>query len=220
MQPFELSPHIAKLVEPYAAASEVARISRMGGHETREFLARLWLSEGIPFAFRAKPAVYDAMRSWLARRLGISPKEITMVGSARLGQSLDPNQLGKEFSSNSDLDLTIVSPELFQRIATEFSIWKQDFENGLVKPNRHEEKYWRDNADSGPKKITRGFLDANMIPHRDAYVLSRQIGDAMWRVRERLKATPNAPKIRKADVRVYRNWEDFTRQVVLSLECL
>lgn len=189
-----------------------------GGQQVRLFLARLWLSEGIPFAFRGKPAVYEHMRSWLASRLGVDPKDITLVGSARVGQSLSPSQLGRPFSSESDLDLTVVSPDLFNRLVAEFNAWVYEFESGVVSPeNARERRFWDDHLERGPDIIGRGFLDSKMIPLRQPYVLARLIGQTMYLLREKLAATSDAPVVSRADIRVYRGWDAFARQLGASL---
>lgn len=218
MRPFDVSPHLAGLVDAYPSAEELARASYAGGPQVRLFLARLWLSEGIPFAFRARPAVYEHMRSFLASRLGVDPKDITLIGSARVGQSLSPSTLGRPFSSDSDLDLTVVSPDLFNRLVAEFNAWAYDFESGVAQPaNSRERRFWNDHLERGPDVIGRGFLDSKMIPLRHSYVLAKQVGQTMYLLREKLAATPGAPVVSRADIRVYRSWDAFARQVGLSL---
>jgi hypothetical protein len=218
MRPFDVSPHLAGLVEAYPSAEKLARASYAGGQQVRFFLARLWLSEGIPFAFRNKPAVYEYMRSFLASRLGVDPKDITLIGSARIGQSLSPSTLGRPFSSESDLDLTVVSPDLFNRLVAEFNAWAYDFDSDAARPaNSRERRFWNNNLERGPDIIGRGLLDSKMIPLRQPYVLARQLGQTMYLLREKLAATPDAPVVNHADIRVYRSWDAFTRQVGLSL---
>ena len=117
-----------------------------GGEQARIALVRLWLSEGIPHAFRECPAVYESVRSWLSTRLDVHAKEIGIVGSARLGASLGPKKLGKTFSADSDLDLVIVSKGLFEKLREEFCQWSLAFESGAVAArNPTEEKYWQEN---------------------------------------------------------------------------
>ena len=120
MRPFSVSPHFADFREIYPTAADVARLCVMGGHQARLTLARLWHSEGIPFAFRQNPALYELIRAWIASRLGIDPKDVTLIGSARLGQSLFGNPFGSPFSIDSDLDFTIVSSTLFEKLVSEF----------------------------------------------------------------------------------------------------
>ena len=106
-------------------------------------LVQLWMTEGIPYAFRHCPAVYASMRAWLARRLDIHPKEISMTGSGRLGESWVPNQLGTPFGRGSDLDLFLVSPDFFARIKEDFLRWRNEYRRDEVKPsNAKEKKYY------------------------------------------------------------------------------
>jgi len=218
MRPFDVSPHLDALIDTYPTAMGVAQASTEGGRRARVALARLWLSEGVPFAFRERPAVYESMRSWLASRLSVDPKEITLIGSARVGQSLSPSRLGRPFSSASDLDLAVVSSDLFARIAAEFNTWVYGYERGEANPaNSRERGFWDDHLQRGPDLIGRGFLDSKMIPLRAPYALAQEIGQTMYLLKEKLALTPAAPVVARADVRVYKNWDAFARQVETSL---
>src|SRR4029077_7660969 len=116
VQPFRPLASLHNLRDAYPAAVEIAKARLEGGYEARLAIARLWMSEGIPFAFLKSPALYEAVRTWVASRLVIEPKEITLTGSARLGQSLTPARLGAPFSDKSDLDFATVSSSLFDRL--------------------------------------------------------------------------------------------------------
>jgi len=61
--------------------------------------ARLWLFEGIPFAFRSCPAIYQLARERFAKELHVEPGQVTMTGSGRLGYSLAPKKFGTEYSA-------------------------------------------------------------------------------------------------------------------------
>lgn len=65
MKAFEVSPHLSPLMDSYPNASVVADAAKNGGKESKEAIARLWLSEGIPFAFKTAPALYEVVRTWL-----------------------------------------------------------------------------------------------------------------------------------------------------------
>jgi len=105
MRPFDVPAHFAEFREVYPSAADVARLCAIGGHRARFTLARLWLSEGIPFAFRKNPALYELIRTWVASRLGIDPKDVTLVGSARLGHSLFGKPFGSPFSETDDVPI-------------------------------------------------------------------------------------------------------------------
>jgi hypothetical protein len=68
-----------------------------------------------PFAFRGSPAEYDSFRTELASRLSLSADDLLLVGSGRLGFSLNSDHLARRFSPESDLDIVIISSEIFDR---------------------------------------------------------------------------------------------------------
>jgi hypothetical protein len=71
------------------------------------------LIAGVPFAFRDSPADYDALRTTLGAALHLSADAMTVVGSGRIGFSLSPEKYGAPFLPKSDLDVVVVSAELF-----------------------------------------------------------------------------------------------------------
>ena len=218
MEPFRIPEPLRNLTYPYPDPSLVLDAASQGGEPARIALAQLWLSEGLPYAFRECPAVYEAVRSWLSIMLGVHAKGIGIVGSARLGASLAPNKLGRKFSNTSDLDLFIVSKDLFEKLREEFCQWSRAFESGEVTArSTTEEKYWPENNKRVPKNITGGFLDSKFIPNHESYPVTESIAESMFLLTKKLKDTSNAPKPSKASVRCYKSWDSFVRQNSLNL---
>ncbi len=221
MRPFEIHSTLQDITHTYPTVEDIAVAARSGGTKARVALARLWLSEGIPYAFRQRPAVYEEMRFWLATRLGIDPKEISVVGSARIGQSLSPDKQGRAFGEQSDLDLFAVSPSFFTEIVNDFNKWAYDYETQAVSPrNDRERRFWDDHLKRGPALIHRGFMDADMVPLLKCYAVSVKIGQAMYLLSEKLKITPLSPSVRHASLRVFSHWGAFVRQAETSLMAL
>jgi hypothetical protein len=77
-----------------------------------EFVHR-WLLSSHPFAFRAVDGSYPEFKAELATRLQVHAAEMTIVGSAQLGFSLNPSQLLRRFRRESDIDVVIVSSAVF-----------------------------------------------------------------------------------------------------------
>ena len=218
MTPFKISSLFQNFSEQYPDAKEIQNIAKTGGVPARNAIARLWLSEGIPYAFKKSPILYDEIRQWIATRLDVDPKEISMTGSGRIGQSLAPLKLGTKFSEKSDLDLFIISESLLDRLRNDFNAWSFDFETGRIKPkNEREEKFWKDNLFRGNTYFSRGFFDAKLIPNYKDYPCALNIANTMWMLKDKLDVTPDAPKISEASIRCYKTWADFVRQVSINL---
>ncbi len=222
MQPFEVSAVLDPLTEIYPAPNVLLEAAKAGDRDVRYALSRLWLSEGIPFAFKTKPGIYEALRIWLARRINVQAKQITVVGSGRQGYSLSPDaSVGRPFGPQSDLDMTVISSSLFQRLKEAFLRWEQDYTHGFVHPRHEREKaLWDENRRFCPPGLDRGFIDPHKIPTWSRYPEAQEVMDALWRVHEKLKVTSDAPGVRKVSMRVYRDWDAFVRQMAINLEAL
>jgi hypothetical protein len=222
MRPFDVSAVLDPLTEVYPAANVLLEAAKAGDRDVRYALSRLWLSEGIPFAFKTRPGIYEALRIWLARRLNVQAKQITLVGSGRQGYSLSPDQnVGRPFGAHSDLDMTVISSSLFQRLREAFCRWEEDYAQGVVHPrHEHEKALWDNNKLYCPLGLERGFIDPHKIPTWSRYPEAQAVIDALWSVHEKLKATPDAPSVRKVSMRVYREWNTFVRQMAINLEAL
>lgn len=218
MEAFNVPAHLSAFLDSYPDARSVVAAAANGGRSARLAIARLWLSEGIPYAFKTRPALYEAVRAWLGARLAVDPKEISVTGSARLGQSLAPQKIGRIFGEHSDLDLFVISKDLFDRMKSEFNDWSYHFEGGVVRPsNERERNFWVDNKLRGPNLIQRGFLDSHIVPNRKEYPTIKNIAQTMWLLKSKLDITEDAPIIKSASIRCYKDWESFVRQIVISL---
>jgi hypothetical protein len=185
----------------------------------REEVVRLWLTEGIPFAFRLCPIVYEEMRSWLASRLDVGAKEITLVGSARIGFSLAGAIFGRPFDHQSDLDLCVVSEPRFVALAETFSRWTKDYtENQVLPSSARQKRFWDQNVEFGRRNLSIGFVDANKIPTLDRYPLVQRIQQTMWALTKKLQVTHDAPAPSRASTRIYKTWPALINRVSFNLQ--
>lgn len=218
-QPFEIQESLAKLLFPHPSPEEFRAALIDTSRRSREHIVRLWLTEGTPFLFLNSPGAYEEVRRWLGVRLEVCPKEITVVGSARIGYSLAGGPyFGRALSEISDLDLAIVSRRLFESLAETFSNWKSDYSKGVVPPRSEKERFlWDQNLDFGERNLPLGFFDVNKIPTFDQYPLIQRVQNTMWALCEKLKVTPKVPLPRRASVRVYATWRDLVARVSFNL---
>ena len=221
MRPFLFNTEAnARLVKRYPGPDEFAYAYKALANDGREAIIRSFVTEGMPYAFRELPLLYEIARDFVARRLGIEAREVTMVGSARLGYSVVPPNYGRAFNEESDIDLTVFSKTLFDGLVSDFLSWERDLATGQLKPTGvRSERFWPENRQLLPRNIRRGFIDPYKIPNW--YNKTKNVYQALWVLQERLKATEGAPRVRRVSVRVYQNWEAFVKQLSLNLEyCL
>jgi hypothetical protein len=179
------------------------------------WFAQLWLSEGIPHAFQAVPALFESVRVWLAKRVAVHPKDITLIGSGRIGFCMDDQNYGRPFGPHRDLDFSIISGTLFESMRSNFERWRADFTAQKVFPkNSKQAGFWADNLKRLPHNLANGFVDPYKI-----YNHYHDLDQVMWQLKTKLAATPQAP-VCKASVRVYRDWEAFVRQQQVNLQRL
>lgn len=219
MKPLIVEDHLLKLRDQHPSPGAFRDAIDSGSRISRDSLVRLWLTEGIPFAFRECPVVYEASRGWLGWRLELCPKDITLLGSARIGFSLSPPpEYGRAFNAKSDLDLSVISEALFRRMVETFNQWHDDYARSAVQPrNQTEQKYWDDNISFGLRNVRKGFLNSDKIPTLNRYPVAQTLNQAMWQLKRKLELTPGAPNPSKVSVRVYSSWRALVSRVSFNL---
>ncbi len=218
MRPFELSDMARSLTGQYPSAATFRDAWRGMRSGEREGAIHLWLSEGIPFAFQDLPMLFEAIRNWLANELALHAKAFTLIGSARIGYSMNPDHYGRAFGDQSDMDLVAVSADLFNGLSEDFFRWKDDVLAERVQPATDaERRFWPENLSRLPGNIRDGFIDPYKIASRPQYRAAVRLGDALWRVKAKLDHTPTAPKTRRISARVYRDWQAFSARLAFNM---
>lgn len=85
-------------------------------HTDAQLLEPCLHDQAPPYVFEPKPEAWDTFRDELVGRLGVTRADIRIVGSGRLGVSLRPGNALRPFSDRSDIDVVVVSPELFDQL--------------------------------------------------------------------------------------------------------
>lgn len=216
MRGFEVSPgglrFTAQLPTP-ALSREV--LPTLGDDELLNFL-RQWISEGIPFAFRECPFVYEHLRSWIGYRLDVEPRNITVIGSARLGWSLARgNSFGKPYAADSDLDFAVVSERLFANVTADFELWSSKIKRGEEKCAN---SYGPENLELLPSNISRGFIDPYKIDHHKYLQYASLVTNTASYARQKLQSTTYGPIVSKVSIRVFADFDAFFRQMKINLD--
>ena len=84
-----------------------------------ELVVQRHIVHASPFVFDGDERLAFSLKFEISKYFGVNPDDVKMVGSAKLGFSIAPDQLWKPFDDESDIDMVIVSPEVFDRF------WKQ-----------------------------------------------------------------------------------------------
>lgn len=81
--------------------------------DSHNVLAKVFLLEGTPYVFESSPMKYVIFREQVAERFSVGSQDVCIVGSAKLGFSPSPVKFGKQFKEESDVDVVVISEELF-----------------------------------------------------------------------------------------------------------
>jgi hypothetical protein len=79
------------------------------------FIASKWLIERVPFIFNENFDNYINWKEELAEQIDVDSRAITMIGSACVGFSLNPNKNFHIYNDESDIDIAIISQYHFDQ---------------------------------------------------------------------------------------------------------
>jgi hypothetical protein len=79
--------------------------------------------QGIPYVFRESPQASQTLSRHLSVRLGVRQDDIVIIGSAKIGFSLDPDNFPRQFGRTSDIDVIIVDESKFDGLWHAIQAW-------------------------------------------------------------------------------------------------
>lgn len=111
---------------------------------------------------------YFNLRSEVAKNFRLHPNEVLVVGSAKLGFSLSPRHLYREFCDDSDIDVAIVSSTLFDKY------WNHVFSFKKKNP------YWNENK--FVNYLFKGWIRPDRLPPSESFSLRKDWWDFFQRM--------------------------------------
>lgn len=98
------------------ACPTVAQFVELLRREPAERLARDYVLGGDVFIAQEYPRVLNTLRRHLCPRFELEEQDVIIVGSAKMGFSLDPEAFPRQYSKYRDIDVLVVSETLFDRV--------------------------------------------------------------------------------------------------------
>jgi hypothetical protein len=183
-----------------------------------DLIVQQHIVEGVPYAFRDTPEAGDLLTKHLCKAMGFSEHNVVIVGSAKVGYSLNPDNFPRGFSDSSDIDVVVVSPELFDRVWMTLLSWH--YPRRLVDLGRVEGDWARLRR----KDIYWGWLVPDEIRYEglsfpDVLKPLRDISTKWFNTFQSLSLYPEFAA-RKVSGRLYRTWDHVLRYHMEGLRLL
>jgi hypothetical protein len=111
-------------------------------------VVRQHVFQGVPYVFRNKPSSMQRLTDHLCSKMNVTADNIAVVGSAKIGFSLSPDNFPRKFSSLSDIDVVIVSEPLFDEVWQTMLRWNYPRRFSLAgvdwdwSKHRRSDLYW------------------------------------------------------------------------------
>jgi hypothetical protein len=181
-------------------------------------LVREYLFEGVPFVFKYHPADYDLLRRHLSDQLHLQTSSITIVGSGRLGYSLNPSHPGQPILDTSDIDILIADEKLFDQFWQLMLKWRYPWHM----------KHWSEAERAWGTRHLENFIAGYSEPHGIRFArlgfrrYRTQLLDFSHRWFSAFKSTGNYPELagREFKGRLYRSWTFATKYHAYGLRLL
>ncbi|APC39647.1 hypothetical protein [Clostridium estertheticum] len=126
-------------------------------------ITRRHFSFGTPYIFDKDESKYYKIKEKIADKFLIHTDSVKMVGSAKLGFSIAPHKLWKPLNDESDIDMVIISNDIFDLY------WKELFEfNNIDHTSRTEEE------DKQYKKFIEYFFRGWIRPDKFPFSYSKK----------------------------------------------
>lgn len=114
-----------------------------------EKVVQEYIFQGVPYVFRERPELLDILRRHLCSALKFLEENVVVVGSAKIGFSLNPNNFPRQFSDESDIDILVVDEKLFDSLWMAILRWHYPRritvlggEDGRWMRERRQDLYW------------------------------------------------------------------------------
>lgn len=132
-------------------------INQANNEEDYSVLVRKYLFHGIPFVFNEREGDYYEFRAAIASKWDVRFHDVLILGSAKLGYSYYKKT---QFSMDSDIDVSIVSADLFEKYVKTVSDLQYQIDRGKVRLTKKE----MDRYNIFLKYLVKGWMRPDLLP--------------------------------------------------------
>ena len=168
-----------------------------------------YIFAGIPYVFQKRSKDLQLLANHLCAAMPIKGQDVAVVGSAKVGFSLNPDNFPRLFSDNSDIDIIVISEGLFDRVWMTLLEWQ--YPRRLLNLGRFEGEW----AQLRRKEIYWGWLVPTEVRYDglsfpDILKPLRDISANWFNAFQGLSLYPEFAA-RTISGRLYRTWEHALR---------
>jgi hypothetical protein len=196
-------------------------------HMAPGVLAKRYLASGLPYVFRDQPHKYLAFREAAGRIFDVPPQQIAVMGSARFGFSTSPKKQtrdgAKVLDENSDMDLVVISPNLYQRALESFATFCFDELRSVTALTSDAESPTEDvkirkNVMLALRRRSKALFFGYVSPNdlADRSIEKQQLYDMLREAGTQLFGTAPPGPINRVSARIYRDWDSAERAYEFS----
>ena len=187
--------------------------------ESPDSLVSALLDLPVPYVFQHAPEQLDALKAHMASRLKLNPRdEVRIIGSGLTGFSTGPDNCGSPFSDNSDVDVVVISTDLFDSIGVKLLDWRYPWH---IRRFPQSQIQW---AREVAENMTSGYIDPLRLKYPTVTGL-RQVPTMKVIVEawfSSLRSTTIIPSLATRNVsgRLYRSGNHLRKYLVNSLSLI
>jgi predicted nucleotidyltransferase len=160
-------------------------------HKSVSRVVNKYILGNDPLCFGKDVDLILELKEPIANHFNIHVKSIEIVGSAKLGVSLSEERYGKAYDKDSDIDLVLVSSELFDMAWHD--LLRLDFISHQL--TEKDGEYLKECYDT----IHRGFISPDRLPPASSF------GKKWWKIFSDL-SNKEKYEYRKIRGRLFKNW--------------
>ncbi len=188
------------------------KLKKASSNEDYEKIAHQLMNEKKNYFFTKKFSnnatnKYNEFLIYIAKKFHVSTKEVGIIGSGKYGFSLNPRKNFKIYDEESDIDMVIISLDLFNKF------WEILFINFMLKDDLREFAF-----NKSFETIFKRFVDVKLSDKILASEFYSKWLEETNSYKIDLQSDYDFPS--EIGYRIYRSWSDYKITLILNLKKL